>query len=221
MDLVIHDYSWFCPRISLTDGNYRYCREPAIAACRDCVAKKRHESTPPVWPDQLVDRTLRLTEAARSIIAPSRDAARRIEKRFDCEVAIGDWEPPRRFALREICEAAGQTRPVRVCVVGAIGYEKGYDSLLRCAGIVAAADMPIEFVVVGYTCDDKHLLETGECGYQDDTRRQRRSNSSGPKTRTSRGCHRLRLRLGVTASRRSGRWACTLLSTTLEPRRSV
>ena len=161
VDLVIHDYSWFCPRISLTDGNYRYCGEPAIAACRDCVAKNGTNFDAPESPDELVDRTLQLTEAARSIIAPSRDAASRIEKRFDREVVIEDWEPPRRFALREICETAGQSRPVRVCVVGAIGYEKGYDSLLRCAGIVAAADMPIEFVVVGYTCDDKRLLDTG------------------------------------------------------------
>jgi glycosyltransferase involved in cell wall biosynthesis len=52
-------------------------------------------------------------------------------------------------------------RPVRVCVVGAIGYEKGYSNLLRCARIVAAKKLPIEFVVVGYSCDDRRLLDTG------------------------------------------------------------
>jgi hypothetical protein len=80
VDLVIHDYSLFCPRISLTDGNYRYCGEPAIAACRDCVAKNGTNFDAPVSPDELVERTGRLMEVARSIIAPSGDAARRIER---------------------------------------------------------------------------------------------------------------------------------------------
>ena len=86
VDLVIHDYSWFCPRISLTAGDHRYCGEPAIAACRDCVAENGTNFDEPVSPDELIDRTRRLTEVARSIIAPSRDAARRIEKRFGRDV---------------------------------------------------------------------------------------------------------------------------------------
>ena len=73
VDLRIHDYSWFCPRISLTGGAHRYCGEPAIAACRDCVADSGSTFDEPVSPDQLVSRTRRLIEAARSIIAPSED----------------------------------------------------------------------------------------------------------------------------------------------------
>ena len=161
LHLLIHDYSWFCPRISLTAGDHRYCGEPAIAACRDCVADHGTNFDGPVSPDQLVDRTRRLIGVAHSIIAPSRDSARRIERRFGREVVVAHWELPRRLALQEICKAAGRSRPVRICVVGAIGYEKGYTNLLRCARMVAEAKMPIEFVVVGYTCDDKRLLDTG------------------------------------------------------------
>ena len=50
---------------------------------------------------------------------------------------------------------------MRVCVVGAISYEKGYNSLLQCAQMVATTKMPLEFVVVGHTCDDIPLLDTG------------------------------------------------------------
>jgi GT2 family glycosyltransferase/glycosyltransferase involved in cell wall biosynthesis len=161
LHLVIHDYSWFCARISLTAGDYRYCGEPPIAACRDCIADNGTNFDAPVSPDELVNRTHRLIRAARSIIAPSDDSARRIKRRFGRDVVVGCWEQPRRFALRDISKTAGQSRPVRICIVGAIGYEKGYVNLLQCARMVARADMPIAFVVVGYTCDDGRLLDTG------------------------------------------------------------
>ncbi len=161
LHLVIHDYSWFCPRVSLTTGDHRYCGEPAIAGCRNCIADHGTNFDGPVLPDQLVDRTARLIKAAHSIIAPSKDAAQRIERRFGRGVVVAHWEQPRQLALHEICEAAGQSRPVRVCVVGAIGYEKGYTNLLRCARMATEANMPIEFVVVGHTCDDRRLLDTG------------------------------------------------------------
>jgi len=45
--------------------------------------------------------------------------------------------------------------------LGAIGYEKGYDVILACSRFVAANKLPMEFVVVGSTCDDERLLETG------------------------------------------------------------
>ena len=46
-------------------------------------------------------------------------------------------------------------------MAGAIGYEKGYDVLLACARMVAEQTLPLEFVVVGFTCDDDRLLRTG------------------------------------------------------------
>ena len=49
----------------------------------------------------------------------------------------------------------------RIAIVGAIGIEKGYEYLLACARHVAARALGLEFVVVGHTCDDKRLLDTG------------------------------------------------------------
>ena len=50
---------------------------------------------------------------------------------------------------------------LRVAVVGAIGIEKGYEYLLACARHVTSQRLAMEFVVVGHTCDDKRLLDTG------------------------------------------------------------
>jgi GT2 family glycosyltransferase/glycosyltransferase involved in cell wall biosynthesis len=161
LDLVIHDYSWFCPRITLTTGGNRYCGEPPIAACRDCVSAHGTNFDEDITPDDLLARSQRLIAAARAVIAPSEDAARRIRDRFAAAVTVRAWEAPRAHRLRPPAQEAGRSRPVRVAVVGAIGHEKGYMTLLSCARIAAAARLPLEFVVVGHTRDDKRLLETG------------------------------------------------------------
>jgi glycosyltransferase involved in cell wall biosynthesis len=49
----------------------------------------------------------------------------------------------------------------RVCVVGAIGIEKGYDLLLACARDAADRKLPLRFHLVGHSCDDGRLLATG------------------------------------------------------------
>jgi GT2 family glycosyltransferase/glycosyltransferase involved in cell wall biosynthesis len=125
VDVVIHDYAWFCPRITLT------------AAAR------------------------RLCGAARTIVAPSEDAARRIRTRFGAAVTVRSWQAPRAFDLPVVAAARTRTRTTRVCVVGAIGPEKGYDTLLACARAAAAGGLRLEFVVVGHTSDDRRLLDTG------------------------------------------------------------
>jgi len=49
----------------------------------------------------------------------------------------------------------------RICVVGAIGVDKGFEILLACARDAAERALPVEFVVVGHTIDDGRLLDTG------------------------------------------------------------
>jgi GT2 family glycosyltransferase len=160
-DLVVHDYSWFCPRITLTKGDHRYCGEPAIAECRNCIADYGTNLDGNLTVDDLVARSERLFKVARSVLVPSRDVARRIAKRFGHSSIVSEWEAVRDISISAISREAGRTRTIRVCVVGAISYEKGYDSLLSCARIVAANDLLVEFLVVGHTCDDGRLLDTG------------------------------------------------------------
>jgi glycosyltransferase involved in cell wall biosynthesis len=48
-----------------------------------------------------------------------------------------------------------------VCIIGAIGLHTGFQVLLDCALDAAARNLPLEFVVVGHTIDDRALLGTG------------------------------------------------------------
>ena len=48
-----------------------------------------------------------------------------------------------------------------MAIIGAIGTEKGYDVILDCARDAARRDLPLEFIVIGYTHDDMRLIDTG------------------------------------------------------------
>jgi GT2 family glycosyltransferase/glycosyltransferase involved in cell wall biosynthesis len=159
-DVVIHDYSWFCPRITLTNNANGYCGEPNITACGYCVADNGSEIEEDTSPLELVQRSTDFLEAARTVVAPSFDTAQRVSRHFSTiHVEVGIWEETVRtkFQSRQLKNTTFR----RICVVGAIGFEKGYNILLACARIVAKQNLPIEFCLVGYSKDDKRLFHTG------------------------------------------------------------
>ena len=41
-DVHVHDYAWFCPRVSLVAAHNRYCGEPDLRDCEACVADNGH-----------------------------------------------------------------------------------------------------------------------------------------------------------------------------------
>ncbi|MGH7082230.1 MAG: glycosyltransferase, partial [Acetobacteraceae bacterium] len=52
-------------------------------------------------------------------------------------------------------------RPRTVVVIGAIGTAKGYEVLLAVARDAASRGLAIRFVLIGYSRDDRRLLDTG------------------------------------------------------------
>ena len=159
-DVILHDYAWYCPRITLTAREDRYCGEPDVRQCMWCVADNGTKLEEDIDPVALHQRSLRLLQNARDIIAPSADTARRYSRRFGLKSRHQPWEDESApLKLRPLTKPAGALR--RIAVVGAISYQKGYDLLLQAARLVATKKLPIEFVVVGFTADDPRLLATG------------------------------------------------------------
>ncbi len=158
VDLVVHDYSWFCPRIALVSTGRHYCGEPDVAGCEACIADLGSKLQNDITVPALLARSAADLASARQVIAPSADAAARIERHFPgIAPIVRNWEddavpPPAPMP-------SGAVR--RVCIVGAIGLEKGYEVLLACARDARARSLPIEFVVVGYTKDDPRLMDAG------------------------------------------------------------
>jgi GT2 family glycosyltransferase len=160
-DIHIHDYALFCPRITLTSGNNRYCGEPSVASCMICIRDHGTNLGEHILPDELIARSSQWLSMARDVIVPSVDVARRFSQRFAIRPKVIGWEDERvPLQLKPVRRAVQGKDVRRICIVGAIGYEKGYDILLECARIVDANKLPIEFIIVGFTCDDKRLLET-------------------------------------------------------------
>jgi GT2 family glycosyltransferase len=160
-DIYIHDYSWICPRLTLIDGTRRYCGEPAVAVCESCIARNGSRLGGSITVAALRKRSARWISAARQVVVPTHDVGKRLGRYFpDVKPKVIPWEtdiaaqaappPPRR---------AGATR---VAVIGAIGVHKGYEILLDCARDAADRQLPLQFVVIGYTEDDETLFETGK-----------------------------------------------------------
>jgi glycosyltransferase involved in cell wall biosynthesis len=160
-EAVIHDYSWFCPRINLVGEGNRYCGEPDLAGCEACIADLGTTNDEDTRPTELVQRsTAELVGAAR-IIVPSQDVAVRMVRHFAGIIPqVEHWEndaalPP--ASLYPLIDGE-----IRICLVGAIGIEKGYDVVLACARDAAERKLPLAFRLVGHSRDDHRLLATGK-----------------------------------------------------------
>lgn len=159
-EVYIHDYSWICPRITLMSYNDLYCGEPSLTTCKRCIADLGASNN-----DDTDIQTIRaisddLFRRAKKVIAPCRDVVGRFKRYFDTKIVIGQWELPiNEQPLRFLHKRAQDYR--RILIVGAISLEKGYRVLLELARYSAENDLPLRFCIVGFTCDDKKLLETG------------------------------------------------------------
>ena len=159
MDVFVHDYAWFCPRIALVSTGRRYCGEPEVTGCEACIADLGSNLLENIPVPALLARSAADLQSARQVVTPSADAAARIRRHFPgIRPVVRPWEDDTAPFLAR----AGPAGPIRrVCVVGAIGVEKGFEVLLGCARDARARSLPIEFVVAGFTADDTRLMDAG------------------------------------------------------------
>ncbi len=155
----VHDAASFCPRIALIGRGRRYCGEPAVTACAACVAELGSNLAETITADGLVARSAMDFGGSRRVVVPTADTAQRIRRHFPAvRPEIVPWEDDRALPPQSPAPPEAITR---VCVVGAIGVEKGYDVLLGCAADARARALPLEFVVCGVTEDDGELMAAG------------------------------------------------------------
>ena len=158
-DVWLHDYASFCGRIALVGRDQRYCGEPALEVCAACVADAGSEIEEDIAPADLVRRSGAELRAARRIVAPSEDAARRTQRHFpELRITVEPWEDDAAFPATAPCRFG---LPRTVAVIGAIGDAKGYEVLLAAARDAAWRNLALRFVLIGYSRDDRRLLETG------------------------------------------------------------
>jgi GT2 family glycosyltransferase/glycosyltransferase involved in cell wall biosynthesis len=151
-DFTVHDYYSYCPQISLTDHNDRYCGEEGLAQCHQCL--QRHPAPGGESIESWRARHGRLLTTARYVIAPSFDAAQRMQ-RFVPAARIQvvphaslSLQPARYPRPRPRVLVVGQR--LKIVVIGALSRIKGADTLEEVATLTAIQNADIEFHLIGY-----------------------------------------------------------------------
>jgi GT2 family glycosyltransferase len=165
-DVHVHDYAWFCPRVSLVGAHNRYCGEPDLRDCEDCVADNGNLLPEGIGVAPLRQRSAAFLAAASRVVVPADDVGRRIRRHFSkvWPVTIpheDDAAATASIVSRPSRSPPGPDRRPTVCVVGAIGVHKGYEVLLACARDAGRRGLDLEFIVVGHTIDDARMMATG------------------------------------------------------------
>jgi GT2 family glycosyltransferase len=160
----VHDYAWFCPRISLVDAQDRYCGEPALAGCEACVAGNGHFLREEISVADLRARSAAFLSAARRVVVPVDDTATRMRRYFPALETITEPHeddlnlvPAMPAVRRHRGQVGGRST---ICVPGAIGVHKGFNVLLACARDAQQRGLDLQFVVVGHTIDDATIMAT-------------------------------------------------------------
>jgi GT2 family glycosyltransferase/glycosyltransferase involved in cell wall biosynthesis len=155
-EVYIHDYAWFCARIALVQ-DHSYCGEPPISGCEACVADHGRNIEEDITVEALVARSQTVLGGARRVVVPGQDVALRLRRHFPMvPTHIQRWEDDLAIAPPAPPQAVRT-----ICVIGAIGREKGYEVLLACLRDAASRALPLRFVLVGYSSDDQRLLDAG------------------------------------------------------------
>jgi GT2 family glycosyltransferase len=169
-DVHVHDYAWFCPRVSLVAAQNQYCGEPDLQGCERCVADNGHFLQEDIGVAALRSRSSRFLTNAQRVVVPADDVGLRMRRHFPTVSPITIPHEDDDASIQSVAAkaTAGASRSrshhvarPAVCVVGAIGVHKGYDVLLACARDAQQRDLDLEFVVVGHTIDDARMMETG------------------------------------------------------------
>ena len=162
LEVNLHDYKVICPRINLVNGRGHYCGEPSETTCNQCLVEQGSDF-------QVVDITAwramhsRALSAANKVLVPDQDVAERLSRYFpDISFDISPHEDidPAQIRIRQSMLADPNER-LRVVVIGAIGEIKGFDVLLACARDARKRRLPIEFILMGYSMNDRLLQEAG------------------------------------------------------------
>ena len=156
---VIHDYLTICPRINLTDETGYYCGEPKADECNKCLTKRRSEFGAPDILEWRAENYFLLSDATERIV-PNEDVSERLNRYWpDLEFSVRPHENPVPSGLSKTVRALH--RPFRIGTLGAISEIKGFHVLLSCAQKAREMKRPLQFVVVGYTLNDRLATEAG------------------------------------------------------------
>lgn len=157
----IHDYKVICPRINLVDKKGVYCGEPGEEKCNKCLIKNGNDfgaRNITLWRDT----HHKVLAEASDIFVPDSDVAHRLQKYYsDIHFKISPHNDLEVDKIKITHRSIDKNKPLKVVIIGAIGAIKGFHVLLRCAEDVSKNNYPIEFIVMGFTQNNRLAEKAG------------------------------------------------------------
>lgn len=151
-DVMLHDFTFLCPRVHAVDQTLKFCGLPEdTKICNRCIRKNGMLTVSPPNVGKWRAMHHALLKQAQAVFAPSQDTVLHFRHLWpDVLVAEAPHEP-------FIAVSAEGRRPrlcpggekLQVAVVGNIHRMKGADVLLACARDARARDLPIVFTLIG------------------------------------------------------------------------
>ena len=158
LHISIHDYTVLCPRINLITETGMYCGEPNEKNCDNCLNKRGNEfdvKSITLWRQNSYE----MLSYASSIAVPNADCNERIHKYFpDLKISIRPHHPEIHKKTNDLVNLNKSVK-LRIVVIGAISQMKGFDILLACATEAKNKQLPIEFILMGYSMNDTALRQ--------------------------------------------------------------
>lgn len=143
----VHDNYTVCPQITLTNRQGNYCGEPDALGCDACIAERPSHGAADIRNWRSGNEWAAL--GAYQVVAPSVDAASRMERYTGVPVSVRYHEPELTTAVVEPARGAG-AKPYKVVLLGVLAAHKGLVSLTDLATTVRANQQPVEFHLIGY-----------------------------------------------------------------------
>lgn len=169
--LTIHDYAWICPQLTLTTIDKNYCQEPSFSGCNLCISKQgSHKGLSGFIKEFEGDITKyrsffnKILSNAEIVFTGSQDVINRFKRNGMHDINFIKQEykyPDGSIFLKKnnIGKITQLNQTVRVGVIGKINFLKGYYNLLAYIEEIENSNLPIEFIIFGYTEDDARLLK--------------------------------------------------------------
>jgi GT2 family glycosyltransferase/glycosyltransferase involved in cell wall biosynthesis len=165
--LSVHDYYLICPQLTLTDKKGRFCNEPDVSACNNCIKENGVYDSLYMEPisfnsdikEWRADNA-RWVDGAEKIIVPDIDVKNRLLKYFvpsEVEVLPHDMvytDSKFQNLSRSSKKKFSKRAEIVIGVVGAIGYHKGLSNLYKLVQHIESKRLNASVKVIGYTEQD-------------------------------------------------------------------
>ena len=157
-DFTVHDYQYWCPRVSLVGITGLYCGEPSLDSCQSCVNLLGSPNGKPIvwdWRKSYEG----LLRGARLVFLPSQDSVNRLERHLPGMRTV--LVPHEQIRVKHSINGISKKKNLglspksqsvmRIGVLGSISREKGSEILFQVAQYCSRSHPEIEFVIIGTT----------------------------------------------------------------------